>query len=39
MQINKRKQLVIGATALGALVATATTPPPPGNRPGAKKSL
>ena len=25
MQINKRKQLVIGATALGALVATATT--------------
>ena len=25
MQINKRKQLVIGATALGALMATATT--------------
>ena len=25
MQINKRKQLVIGATALGALVASATT--------------
>ena len=25
MQINKRKQLVIGATALGALVATTTT--------------